>query len=231
MIVDEDISHVQPVIDYTQDNHLADGLKPNIPEIIDDPPIIPLDIFEQDESGKEDDSDQAELLWMQFVDIAIGQIASEPEELAKETSIPLFLHKEELIKKVTPDNSIRFPFLNKEYMIASLLVGYLHKLILHDLYHQIRGVFAVYHIKLPRWEAIRQMRATIRSMSNHSIIQKESVFNQPMFGLDMKELIADDLMNPLVAPHFKFVPEEAHRTNIYKFAQSTKWLKHLDSDL
>ncbi|KAI9614271.1 hypothetical protein H4Q26_009414 [Puccinia striiformis f. sp. tritici PST-130] len=213
MIVDEDISHVQPVIDYTQDNHLADGLKPNIPEIIDDPPIIPLDIFEQDESGKEDDSDQAELLWMQFVDIAIGQIASEPEELAKETSIPLFLHKEELIKKVTPDNSIRFPFLNKEYMIASLLVGYLHKLILHDLYHQIRGVFAVYHIKLPRWEAIRQMRAT------------------PMFGLDMKELISDDLMNPLVAPHFKFVPEEAHRTNIYKFAQSTKWLKHLDSDL
>ncbi|KAI9628456.1 hypothetical protein H4Q26_018057 [Puccinia striiformis f. sp. tritici PST-130] len=107
----------------------------------------------------------------------------------------------------TPENHLA-GWLEPNYMIALLLVGYLHKIISRDLYHQIRAVFTVYHIQLPRWEAVRQMRATIRSMSNHSIIQKESVFNQPMFGLDMKELIADDLMNPLVAPHLEFVPEK-----------------------
>jgi hypothetical protein len=94
-------------------------------------------------------------------------------------------------------------------------------------------------------------------MSNHSIIQKESVFGQPMFGLEIKELISDvstyfvlvpnclrhllildclgfsykDLQNPLVVPHLEFVPEEAHGSNIYKLSQSAKWLKHLDSDL
>ncbi|KAI7938826.1 hypothetical protein MJO28_014405 [Puccinia striiformis f. sp. tritici] len=231
MVVDEGISQVEPVVDDTPENHLAGWLEPNVTEIVDNPPIIPLDMFNQEESGNENDDDREELLWMQFLDIAIGQISSEPEGLAEETSVPSFRREEEKIENVTPDNSIWFPFLNKEYMIASLLVGYLHKIISRDLYHQIRAVFTVYHIQLPRWEAVRQMRATIRSMSNHSIIQKESVFNQPMFGLDMKELIADDLMNLLVAPHLEFVPEEAHGTDIYKFAQSTKWLKHLDSDL
>ncbi|KAI9616613.1 hypothetical protein H4Q26_011012 [Puccinia striiformis f. sp. tritici PST-130] len=148
MVVDEGISQVEPVVDDTPENHLAGWLEPNVTEIVDDPPIIPLDMFNQEESGNENDDDREELLWMQFLDIAM-------------------------------------------YMIASLLVGYLHKIISRDLYHQIRAVFTVYHIQLPRWEAVRQMRATIRSMSNHSIIQKESVFNQPMFGLDMKELIAD----------------------------------------
>ncbi|KNE93972.1 hypothetical protein PSTG_12646 [Puccinia striiformis f. sp. tritici PST-78] len=224
-LVDEDISPVQPV-DDTQENHLADVLEPDVPEIIEDPPTNPLDIFEQDESG-----DQAELLWMQFKDIVIGQVTSELEGLAEEAAEPLFCHEEEKIRNVTPDNSIWFPFLNKGYMIASLLVGYLHKIISLDLYHQIQAVFTVYHIKLPCWEAVRQMQATIWSMSNHTIIQKESVFNQPMFGLNMKELISDDLMNPLVAPYLKFVQEEAYRTNIYKFSQSSKWLKHLDSDL
>ncbi|KAI9626394.1 hypothetical protein KEM48_010454 [Puccinia striiformis f. sp. tritici PST-130] len=218
MVVDEGISQVEPVVDDTPENHLAGWLEPNVTEIVDDPPIIPLDMFNQEESGNENDDDWEELLWMQFLDIAIGQISSEPEGLAEETSVPSFRREEEKIENVTPDNSIWFPFLNKEYMIASLLVGYLHKIISRDLYHQIRAVFTVYHIQLPRWEAVRQMRATIRSMSNHSIIQKESVFNQPMFGLDMKELIADDLINPLVAPHLEFVPEEAHGTDIYKFA-------------
>ncbi|KAH9449893.1 hypothetical protein Pst134EA_026610 [Puccinia striiformis f. sp. tritici] len=217
MVVDEGISQVEPVVDDTPENHLAGWLEPNVTEIVDDPPIIPLDMFNQEESGNENDDDREELLWMQFLDIAIGQISSEPEGLAEETSVPSFRREEEKIENVTPDNSIWFPFLNKEYMIALLLVGYLHKIISRDLYHQIRAVFTVYHIQLPRWEAVRQMRATIRSMSNHSIIQKESVFNQPMFGLDMKELIADDLMNPLVAPHLEFVPEEAHGTDIYKF--------------
>jgi hypothetical protein len=38
-------------------------------------------------------------------------------------------------------------------------------------------------------------------------------------------------MNPLVAPHLEFLPEDARGLNIYKLLQSTKWLKHFESDL
>jgi hypothetical protein len=76
-------------------------------------------------------------------------------------------------------------------MIASLLVGYLHKLISRDLYHQIQAIFTLYHVWLPRWQALRRMQATLRSMSSHSIIQKKSVVDQPMFGLNARELISD----------------------------------------
>ncbi|KAI7939536.1 hypothetical protein MJO29_014272 [Puccinia striiformis f. sp. tritici] len=114
MVVDEGISQVEPVVDDTPENHLAGWLEPNVTEIVDDPPIIPLDMFNQEESGNENDDDREELLWMQFLDIAIGQISSEPEGLAEETSVPSFRREEEKIENVTPDNSIWFPFLNKE---------------------------------------------------------------------------------------------------------------------
>jgi hypothetical protein len=38
-------------------------------------------------------------------------------------------------------------------------------------------------------------------------------------------------MNPLVAPHLEFLPEETHGLNVYKLSQSAKWLKHTKSHL
>ncbi|POW09572.1 hypothetical protein PSTT_06742, partial [Puccinia striiformis] len=59
----------------------------------------------------------------------------------------------------------------------------------------------------------------------------ETVFGQPVFGLNARESIRYDLMNPPVVPHLEFVPEDAHRRDIYKMSQSSKWLKHLERDL
>ena len=59
------------------------------------------------------------------------------------------------------------------------------------MYHQIRTVFSLYNVLLPHWEAIRKMRATIREISHHSVVEKESIFHQPVFSLDPSELIAD----------------------------------------
>ncbi|KNE86565.1 hypothetical protein PSTG_20073, partial [Puccinia striiformis f. sp. tritici PST-78] len=58
MVVDEGISQVEPVVDDTPENHLAGWLEPNVTEIVDDPPIIPLDMFNQEESGNENDDDR-----------------------------------------------------------------------------------------------------------------------------------------------------------------------------
>ena len=38
-------------------------------------------------------------------------------------------------------------------------------------------------------------------------------------------------MNPLVAPHIEFLPEETHGKHVYKLSQLQKWLKHQPSDL
>ncbi|EFP83637.2 uncharacterized protein PGTG_09350 [Puccinia graminis f. sp. tritici CRL 75-36-700-3] len=52
-----------------------------------------------------------------------------------------------------------------------------------------------------------------------------------MFALDAREIISDDLRNPLVAPHLDFLPEDAHGKGIFKTSQSAKWLKHLAPDI
>ncbi|POV99603.1 hypothetical protein PSTT_13685 [Puccinia striiformis] len=166
-----------------------------------------------------------------MIGIAVGQINSEPEDAILDANIPRFRHEEDEIKKTRPDNSEWYPFPNQEYLVGSLILGYLHKLVSRDLYHQFRSVFTTYHVKLPRWEALREMRARIRKLINHTVVEKETVFGQPVFGLNARELIRDDLMNPLVAPHLEFVPEDARGRDIYKMSQSSKWLKHLNPDL
>jgi hypothetical protein len=63
---------------------------------------------------EESDDKEAELSCMDFVGVAIGQINSEPENLDLPLSSPLFRREEEKIKKIRPDNSTWYPFLNKE---------------------------------------------------------------------------------------------------------------------
>ena len=81
--------------------------------------------------------------------------------------------------------------LDRPYLVGSLLVEYLHKLISRDMFHQIRSVLKLCNVNLPRWEALRRTRKKIRLMSQHSIVEEESVFGKPIFGLDAKELISN----------------------------------------
>jgi hypothetical protein len=88
-------------------------LEPNRSEATHKPNIVPLDVY------KEDDSDNktikaAELTWMQFLELAIRQISSEPDELSDVYLIPLFCQGEVKIEDVTPNSSVWFPFPNKE---------------------------------------------------------------------------------------------------------------------
>ncbi|KNE93575.1 hypothetical protein PSTG_13024 [Puccinia striiformis f. sp. tritici PST-78] len=75
------------------------------------------------------------------------------------------------------------------------------------------------------------MRANIQKLISHTTTEKETVFGQPVLGLNARELIRDDLMNPLILPHLEFVPQDAHGLDIYKMFQLSKWLKHLKPDL
>ncbi|PLW22365.1 hypothetical protein PCASD_15908 [Puccinia coronata f. sp. avenae] len=188
---------------------------------------IPDSIF----SEEEPDDNETELNWIDMIDVAMEQIGSEPKDRTCNPPFSNFCQEETMIDDLTPDKTSWYPFLNKEYLVASLLVGYLYKIISRDMYHQIQSILTLYHVILPRWEAIQHMRAKIQTLINHTIIEKESVFGNPMFALNAKEIISDDLMNPLVAPHIDFFAEETKGNNIYKASQSNKWLKELAPDL
>jgi hypothetical protein len=88
-------------------------LEPDRSEATHEPNIIPLDVFEEEDSDNKTDN-AAELTWMQFLELAIGQISSEPDELADVDSIPSFRQEEVKIEDVTPDSSVWFPFPSKE---------------------------------------------------------------------------------------------------------------------
>ncbi|KAI7952858.1 hypothetical protein MJO29_008489 [Puccinia striiformis f. sp. tritici] len=224
IVVDEEISALDLVVGEISQDSIENTRGESLPVEDDE---IPLSVFEEEES----DDEEGELNWTDMIGIAVGQINSEPEDAILDANIPRFRHEEDEIKKTRPNNSEWYPFPNQEYLVGSLILGYLHKLVSRDLYHQFRSVFTTYHVKLPRWEALREMRARIRKLINHTVVEKETVFGQPVFGLNARELIRDDLMNPLVAPHLEFVPEDARGRDIYKMSQSSKWLKHLNPDL
>ncbi|KAA1087327.1 hypothetical protein PGT21_029055 [Puccinia graminis f. sp. tritici] len=188
---------------------------------------VPINLFEDGESEHEEE----EMNWLNLLGVAIDQIDDEPADSFDGHLVPSFQHEVAEIEEIMTVDSAWFPFVNKDYLIGSLFLGYLHKIISRDLYHQIRSILTLHHINLPGWEALRRTRQKIRLMSHHSLVEKESVFGQPMFALNAREIISDDLRNPLVAPHLDFLPEDARGKGIFKTSQSAKWLKHLAPDI
>ncbi|KAA1100370.1 hypothetical protein PGTUg99_023983 [Puccinia graminis f. sp. tritici] len=193
----------------------------------DESDVVPINLFEDGESEHEEE----EMDWLNLLGVAIDQIDDEPADSFEEHPVPAYQRDVVEIEEITTIDSPWFPFVNKEYLIGSLLVGYLHKLISRDLYHQIRSILTLCQTNLPGWDALRSTRKKIRLMSHHSLVEKESAFGKPMFALDLREIISDDLRNPLVVPHLDFLPEDTHGRDIFKTSQSAKWLKHLEPDL
>ncbi|KAA1105570.1 hypothetical protein PGT21_012015 [Puccinia graminis f. sp. tritici] len=79
-------------------------------QTFEDPEEVPLSQFEEEDS----DDEEGELQWTDMIEIAVGQINSEPEEAALAATDPLFRREEAEIAKIRPDNSAWYPFLNKE---------------------------------------------------------------------------------------------------------------------
>ncbi|EFP90060.2 uncharacterized protein PGTG_15908 [Puccinia graminis f. sp. tritici CRL 75-36-700-3] len=202
-------------------------VEPLVNETDDESDVVPISLFEDGESEHEEE----ELDWLNLLGVAIDQIDDEPADSFDGLLVPAFQRDLAEIEEIMTVDSAWFPFVNKDYLIGSLFVGYLHKIISRDLYHQIQSILTLHHIHLPGWETLRRTRQKIRLMSHHSLVEKESLFGQPMFALDAREIISDDLRNPLVAPHLDFLPEDAHGKGIFKTSQSAKWLKHLAPDI
>ncbi|KAI9627287.1 hypothetical protein KEM48_009913 [Puccinia striiformis f. sp. tritici PST-130] len=121
-----------------------------------------------------------------------------------------------------------YPFKNKMDMVGSLLVGHTHSMMSRTLYTKVCGILTMCDMHLPSWQSVRESRARIRNLLGCNINTSKSVFNTPCFALSAKDLIAQDLANPLVSKHIDFYPENSNGKNIYKFSQSLKWLQGMD---
>ncbi|KAA1085622.1 hypothetical protein PGT21_013139 [Puccinia graminis f. sp. tritici] len=117
-VVNNNISQIESLVFEDQEDSQAEELESDRSEAIHEPNIVPLDIFEEEDSDNKTDN-AAELTWMQFLELAIGQISSEPDELADVDSIPSFRQEEVKIEDVTPDSSVWFPFPSKEVIYTS----------------------------------------------------------------------------------------------------------------
>ncbi|KAA1119411.1 hypothetical protein PGT21_024718 [Puccinia graminis f. sp. tritici] len=128
-VVDEGIIQMDMVVDQNQET-CVEGfeLEPDENELVPEPYIVPLDIFEEEESKINESNEDP--LWMSFNQDSVGQISSEPDVLSSIDPLPLFRIEEEKIDNATADNLTWFPFLNKEASLPSIPTR------LHPLPHQ-----------------------------------------------------------------------------------------------
>ncbi|EFP93552.2 uncharacterized protein PGTG_19548 [Puccinia graminis f. sp. tritici CRL 75-36-700-3] len=124
-----------------------------------------------------------------------------------------------------------FPFKNKMDLVASLLIGHTRSMLSRSIFTKLRDILTLTDLQLPNWATVRSSRARIRRLLGSEINTCVSVFDTPCFSLSAKQLIAQDLANPLVSSHLDFYPERTDGVNISKFSQSQKWLKDLPTHL
>ncbi|KAA1125883.1 hypothetical protein PGTUg99_014867 [Puccinia graminis f. sp. tritici] len=158
--------------------------------------------------------------WDNYLFEAMNQLSDEPIST-------------DFLKRPTPssENMSWYPFKNKEYLIASLFVGYMHHIMSREVYDQIRLILTLVAVRLPHWTTLQHSRESIRSMLNLKLRQKQTVWKQQCYALSVGQILSGEVSNPYVNPHVDFVPEAPGDSAIYKFSQSKKWLKELAPEL
>ncbi|KAI9617966.1 hypothetical protein KEM48_006904 [Puccinia striiformis f. sp. tritici PST-130] len=130
-----------------------------------------------------------------------------------------------------PANAPWYPFPTKEYMIASLILGYLHNVIYHTRYNNLRFILTLCVVNFPHWDTIRRFGAKLREMTKTDVVENQTVLSNRTFSLSVKNIIANELANPLVMSHMEFVPHDPQGHDIHALDQSQKWREDLPRNL
>ncbi|KAI9601743.1 hypothetical protein KEM48_000846 [Puccinia striiformis f. sp. tritici PST-130] len=120
-----------------------------------------------------------------------------------------------------------YPFPNKEYLTATLMLGQLHNHLSRAMYHQLRVVLNICNLNLPHWDTIRRMQKKIRDMLNIKLIETQSVMGNKCFSLSLKDMIGHELANPYVNKYLEFYPHQTYGHNVHALYQSVKWREEL----
>ncbi|KAI9624088.1 hypothetical protein KEM48_009166 [Puccinia striiformis f. sp. tritici PST-130] len=186
--------------------------------------------FDHDEEDREEEEDEGP--GMHFWDWHWGNETSENNE-----EPPTLDHNQSNTQpgpqrsRRIPANAPWYPFPTKEYMIASLILGYLHNVMSCTMYNHLRLILTLCVVNLPHWDTIRRFRAKLREMKKVDVIENQTVLSNRTFSLSVKNIIANELANPLVVNHMEFVPHDPQGHNIHSLYQSTKWREDLPRNL
>ncbi|KAI7933513.1 hypothetical protein MJO29_016833 [Puccinia striiformis f. sp. tritici] len=124
-------------------------------------------------------------------------------------------------------DSTWWPYRSQLYLLASLIIGYAQTIMSRSLYDHIRWTYKTCRLVLPDWSTVRRSKSKLRKMIGLEVQEAKSILQTPLFHLSLKNVLAQELANPLVRPKIEFYPEQSHGKNVYKLSQSRKWLEEL----
>jgi hypothetical protein len=72
-----------------------------------------------------------------------------------------------------------------QYLIASLMVGYMHHIMSREVYGQLRLILTLAALRLPHWSTLKLAREKIRELLKLELQQKETVFQKQCYSLSL----------------------------------------------
>ncbi|KAH9809240.1 hypothetical protein DFH28DRAFT_934282 [Melampsora americana] len=116
-----------------------------------------------------------------------------------------------------------YPF-KKEEIFALLLLGSGQHLLSQRQFEHIRHLLrVVLKVIIPSYKTLGRLRSSMCTRLGLNVLDWESSLKNPCHGLSIKEIVSQELANPVVAEHLVFVPEYDPKTPTDRFSQSKKW--------
>ncbi|KAH9820635.1 hypothetical protein DFH28DRAFT_1218091 [Melampsora americana] len=115
-----------------------------------------------------------------------------------------------------------YPF-RKEQMIALLLLGSGRNLLSQRQYERMCLLNRKFNVVLPAYKTLGRLRSSMCRRLGLNVVEWESALANPCYGLSIREIVAQELANPVVAEHLVFAPEYEPEMPTTRFSQSKKW--------
>ncbi|KAI0375816.1 hypothetical protein BV20DRAFT_18264 [Pilatotrama ljubarskyi] len=124
-----------------------------------------------------------------------------------------------------------FPWPNKETCVLDIL-RHIPRCAFSDKQNAvIHWALCALEVKnLPTEHAVQQVTKALQELCGVASIRYQGVMGHVYYVNDLAQLIAQEMANPRVRPHLRFLPEDANGT-LSEAWQGDRWLKELDPDL
>ncbi|KAH9814285.1 hypothetical protein DFH28DRAFT_971155 [Melampsora americana] len=130
--------------------------------------------------------------------------------------------EEDTTQKTPRIDSDWYPF-TKEQVVGLLSLGSGRNLVSESQYEHNRMLFGLFNISLPAYRTLGRLRKRMCARFGFNVKEWESPLRNPCYGLSIKEIVAQELSNPVVIKHLTFIPEYDPNEPINRLSQSKKW--------
>ncbi|KAH9818305.1 hypothetical protein DFH28DRAFT_888068, partial [Melampsora americana] len=104
-----------------------------------------------------------------------------------------------------------------------LLLGSGRHLLSEKQYEKCCQVFKLFNISLPVYRTLGRLRQKMCPRLGLNVVNWDSPLKKPCYSLSIKEIVAQELANPVVTEHLVTIPEYDPNLPIDRLSQSRKW--------